>query len=240
MNPDVVAAIARLRAADVLSAPQALLFDRVARRGLVSVNFEIRALLYVGVVLLTSGVGVFLAQHRGVIGSWAIAASIGLAAAACLLWVARPAWHSTTSCFSGCSSSPRISRTSRRSRAPGPALARTSLDRGRDGRRLRLAGGRVRPARQRDRRLGTRNALSPSPILSPLPPGGRAGGDNPRRRSEGRRAGENAALVETTPGTARHYPLPNYRNDLKPARISSERNFGCSQAAKWPPWGSLL
>ena len=25
---------------------------------------------------------------------------------------------------------------------------------------------------------------------------------------------------------------PHYRNDLKPARISSERNFGCSHAAK--------
>ena len=34
----------------------------------------------------------------------------------------------------------------------------------------------------------------------------------------------------------RHY----LRSDLKPARISSLRNFGCSQAAKWPPLGSLL
>ena len=34
----------------------------------------------------------------------------------------------------------------------------------------------------------------------------------------------------------RHY----LRSDLKPARSSSERNFGCSQAAKWPPLGSLL
>ena len=30
------------------------------------------------------------------------------------------------------------------------------------------------------------------------------------------------------------------RSDLKPARISSDRNFGCSQAAKCPPLGSLL
>ena len=30
------------------------------------------------------------------------------------------------------------------------------------------------------------------------------------------------------------------RSDLKPARISSERNFGCSQAAKCPPLGSVL
>jgi hypothetical protein len=31
-----------------------------------------------------------------------------------------------------------------------------------------------------------------------------------------------------------------YRRDLKPARISSEKIFGCSQAAKWPPLGNLL
>src|ERR1700730_2388222 len=30
------------------------------------------------------------------------------------------------------------------------------------------------------------------------------------------------------------------RNDLKPARTSSEKSFGCSQAAKCPPLGSLL
>jgi hypothetical protein len=31
-----------------------------------------------------------------------------------------------------------------------------------------------------------------------------------------------------------------WRKELKPARISSDRNFGCSQAAKCPPLGSLL
>ena len=31
-----------------------------------------------------------------------------------------------------------------------------------------------------------------------------------------------------------------YRSDLKPARTSSEKSFGCSQAAKCPPLGSLL
>jgi len=30
------------------------------------------------------------------------------------------------------------------------------------------------------------------------------------------------------------------RSDRKPARISSDRNFGCSKAAKCPPLGSLL
>src|ERR1700731_3916584 len=31
-----------------------------------------------------------------------------------------------------------------------------------------------------------------------------------------------------------------HRSELKPARSSSEKSFGCSQAAKCPPLGSLL
>lgn len=91
MNPDVVRAIASLKAGDVLSAEQAAFFDRVARRGLVSVRFEIRTLLYVGVLLLTSGVGVLIALHQEEIGPPAIAAGIALAAAGSLIWVARRA-----------------------------------------------------------------------------------------------------------------------------------------------------
>ena len=91
MNPDVVAAIARLRSGDVLSGAQAAFFNRVARRHLVSVRFEIRVLLYVGVFLLTSGVGLLVVKHHRTIGPWAIAGSIGLAAAACLFWVVRKA-----------------------------------------------------------------------------------------------------------------------------------------------------
>jgi hypothetical protein len=89
MNPDVVSAIARLRAENVLSGGQAALFDRVARRQLVSVRFEIRALLYVGVLFLASGVGLLVKEHHREIGPWAIAGGIGLAAAACLVWVIR-------------------------------------------------------------------------------------------------------------------------------------------------------
>ena len=91
MNPDVVSAVARLRAGNVLSGEQAALFDRVARRLLVSLRFEIRALLYVGVLLLTSGVGLLVKEHHQEIGPWAIALAIGLAAAACLVWVSRVA-----------------------------------------------------------------------------------------------------------------------------------------------------
>jgi hypothetical protein len=91
VNADVVRAITRLRADDVLSAGQAALFDRVARSGLVSVRFEIRVLLYAGVLLLTSGVGVLVAERHQEIGPLAIALGIALAAVACLLWVARRA-----------------------------------------------------------------------------------------------------------------------------------------------------
>src|SRR5262249_52605931 len=87
MNPDVVAGIARLRREGILSSEQAALFSRVARRELVSVRVEIRALLYLGVLLLTSGVGIFVVEHHSDIGRWAIAASIALASTACLAWV---------------------------------------------------------------------------------------------------------------------------------------------------------
>jgi hypothetical protein len=91
VNPDVVSAIARLRAQAILSAEQAVLFDRVARRRLVSVRGEIRALLYIGILLATSGVGLLVAERHRDIGPWIIAAAIGAAAAGCLVWVARAA-----------------------------------------------------------------------------------------------------------------------------------------------------
>jgi hypothetical protein len=91
VNLDVVRAIARLRADHVLTPGQAALFDRVARGGLVSVRFEIRALLYAGVLLLTWGVGTLVVLHQEDIGPLAIAAGISLGAAACLLWVGRRA-----------------------------------------------------------------------------------------------------------------------------------------------------
>jgi hypothetical protein len=91
MNPDVLAAITRLRVEGVLSAPQAALFARVARRELVSVRIELRLLLYLGVVLLTSGVGLLVAEHHDAIGPVAIAATLALAGAACIAWIARRA-----------------------------------------------------------------------------------------------------------------------------------------------------
>lgn len=89
VNPDVAAAVERLRAEGVLSGPRADLFDRVARRGLVTVRIEIRAALYLGVLLVTSGVGLFVKENSDRIGPVTIGIALGLAAAACLFWVFR-------------------------------------------------------------------------------------------------------------------------------------------------------
>jgi hypothetical protein len=64
---------------------------RVARRELVSVHGELRALLYVGVLLVTGGVGLLVKENLDRIGPLAIAVALGLAAAAALFWVARVA-----------------------------------------------------------------------------------------------------------------------------------------------------
>ncbi len=89
MNPDVLAAIGRLRAEGLLAEGQAAFFGRVARRNLVSVRLEIRVLLYAGVLLLTTGVGLLVKEHQREIGPLTIASAIGLGAALCLFWVIR-------------------------------------------------------------------------------------------------------------------------------------------------------
>lgn len=86
-----MSAIARLKAENILSDGQAVFFGRAARRELVSVRLEIRVLLYAGVLLLTSGVGLLVREHHREIGPWAVAIGIGLGAAACLVWVIRKA-----------------------------------------------------------------------------------------------------------------------------------------------------
>jgi hypothetical protein len=65
----------------------------------VSVRAEIRAALYLGVLLLVSGVGLFLKENVDRIGPSAIAGAVGLAAGACLAWAWRrsapPSWGET-------------------------------------------------------------------------------------------------------------------------------------------------
>ena len=91
MNPDVADAVPRLVAAGILPPERAPLFLRVAHRELVSVHWELRALLYAGVLLLTGGVGLLVKENLDRIGPVTLAVALGLAAAAALAWVVRVA-----------------------------------------------------------------------------------------------------------------------------------------------------
>ena len=91
MNPDIANAIPKLVESGILPPEKAPLLLRVARRELVSVQGELRMLLYAGVLLLTAGVGLLVKENLDRIGPVAIAAGIGLAAAAALAWVWRVA-----------------------------------------------------------------------------------------------------------------------------------------------------
>jgi len=89
--PEVARAIPDLVRDGVLPAARAAPLLAVARGELVSVRAELRALLGLGVLLVTAGVGLFLKAHHEQIGPGAITAGLALAAAGCLVAVARRA-----------------------------------------------------------------------------------------------------------------------------------------------------
>ena len=89
MQPEVVSAIESLRGQGVLSEAQAASFLPPARRELVSIRAELKTLLYGGVLLAVSGVGLFLKVNHERIGPTAIASLLAAAAAACFLFVLR-------------------------------------------------------------------------------------------------------------------------------------------------------
>lgn len=91
MNPDIAQEIPELVKSGVLPPGQAPRLLRVARGELMSVHAELRALLSMGVLLVTGGVGVLVVQNLDRIGPVAIASGLGLAAVAALVWVARVA-----------------------------------------------------------------------------------------------------------------------------------------------------
>jgi len=101
VSPEVIEAIGRLRAEEILSDAQAPRLLRVARRELVSARGELRALMYAGVLLLASGVALFLKEHHERIGPAAIAAFLFAVSAACVLFVHRSSpdfsWRETSS-----------------------------------------------------------------------------------------------------------------------------------------------
>ena len=87
MKPDLAAAIPALVERGVLPAGKAAVFLRIARRELVSVRWELRLLLYGGVLAVTSGVGLLVKENLDRIGPVAIAVGIGAAAAGCFAWI---------------------------------------------------------------------------------------------------------------------------------------------------------
>lgn len=89
LNPDIAQAIPRLVESGALPPEKAPHLLRVARGELVSVHWELRALLYLGVLLVTGGVGLLIQENLDRIGPVVIASAIGLAAAAALIWVER-------------------------------------------------------------------------------------------------------------------------------------------------------
>ena len=89
MNPDVVEAIESLRVGGTLSSEQAAVLSRPARGELVSVHWELRTLLYAGVLLATTGVGLFLKEYHDRLGPAALASILALAAAVCIVYVFR-------------------------------------------------------------------------------------------------------------------------------------------------------
>lgn len=89
MNPDLAAAVSQLVADGVLPAGRAEPLLRQARGELVSVRAELRALLYLGVLIAMAGIGLLVEQNLDRIGPLAIATGIGAAALAALGWVAR-------------------------------------------------------------------------------------------------------------------------------------------------------
>jgi hypothetical protein len=101
VNPDLAAAIPELVASGALTSEQATPLLRVSRGELVGVRSELRALLYLGVLVALAGIGLLVKENLDRIGPFAIATAIGLAAAAALFWVARVAppfsWQEVTS-----------------------------------------------------------------------------------------------------------------------------------------------
>jgi len=86
LDVDVLEAIPRLARSGAIPAENAGLCTRIARRELVSVWLELRLVLYVGVLLVTAGVGLLVKEHLDDLGPFVISAAIAIAAGACLAW----------------------------------------------------------------------------------------------------------------------------------------------------------
>jgi hypothetical protein len=91
MNPDVAAAVDRLREDGTLTSAQAALFGRAARGKLISVRAELRLLHYGGVLAVMAGVGLLVQENLDRIGPVAISIGLWTAAILALVWAWRHA-----------------------------------------------------------------------------------------------------------------------------------------------------
>jgi len=82
-------ALDELEGAGVLSGEQATLLRRIYGRELFSVHWELRLLLYAGILTLTTGVGLLIAKHFASIGHLALLAAIALGCAVCFTYCLR-------------------------------------------------------------------------------------------------------------------------------------------------------
>jgi hypothetical protein len=75
-----------LRDEGVLDGPTAARAIAIEQREVVSIYPELRLLTWAGVMLISTGVGIYISKHLDDIGPLAIAAVIGTAAVACYAW----------------------------------------------------------------------------------------------------------------------------------------------------------
>jgi hypothetical protein len=91
VNPDVVRAVEALSRDGSLPQAVAPRLRRVAAGALVSVRDELRALLYLGVLVTVAGVGLLVKDNLSRLGPVTIAVAIGAVSAGCLVWTNRQA-----------------------------------------------------------------------------------------------------------------------------------------------------
>ncbi len=78
-----------LEGAKILGRKQAALLRRIYSRELFSVHWELRLLLYAGILILTTGLGLLIAKHFASIGHLALLAAIALGCAGCFIYCLR-------------------------------------------------------------------------------------------------------------------------------------------------------
>jgi hypothetical protein len=91
VNPDVASAIRRLVREKVLTRRQAYPLWRVARGELISLYWELRLVLYAGVLLVTAGVGALVVENLDRLGPFAVTAALTVAVGVCFFWILRKA-----------------------------------------------------------------------------------------------------------------------------------------------------